>query len=173
MVGYEQLKSWKWKVFSRFLTEDSPISSLIGLNHVVQGAGEEPYPIYTSGTYRNSWHGFINTGMPNIVWWMLTNDWINIAFQDSILKCMNNSRQTLTLLALTRWSLWKHVTNVIYVMYIEFGTSSYVPGADLGILRGGVLGRNSSKGGGGVRVQVRRNFHILITKKKKKNLGGG
>ena len=35
-------------------------------------------------------------------------------------------------------------------------------GADLGILRGG----------GGVRAQVRRNFHIL-TSKKKRNLGGG
>ena len=45
-------------------------------------------------------------------------------------------------------------------------------GADLGILRrgggGGVLGRNSSRG---VRVQVRRNFHILTSTKK--NLGGG
>ena len=33
---------------------------------------------------------------------------------------------------------------------------------------GGVLGQNSSKGG--FRVQVRGNFHILTSKKKKKNL---
>ena len=39
-------------------------------------------------------------------------------------------------------------------------TSSIYPGADLGILRGG--------GGGGVRVQVHGNFHILTSKKKKK-----
>ena len=42
---------------------------------------------------------------------------------------------------------------------------------------GGVLGQNSSKGGGGVRVQVRGNFHILTSKKKKnqplKGGGGG
>ena len=37
--------------------------------------------------------------------------------------------------------------------------------ADLGILRGG--------GGGGVRVQVRGDFHILTSKKKKKTPGGG
>ena len=34
---------------------------------------------------------------------------------------------------------------------------------------GGVLGQNSSKGGGGVRVQVRGNFHILTSKKTTKN----
>ena len=47
-------------------------------------------------------------------------------------------------------------------------------GADLGILRGGggVLGRNSSKGGG-VRVQVHVNFHILTSKKKNSEGGGG
>ena len=33
--------------------------------------------------------------------------------------------------------------------------------------RGGVLGRNFSRGGGLVRVQVRRNFHILTSKKLK------
>ena len=39
---------------------------------------------------------------------------------------------------------------------------------------GGVLGQNSSKGGG-VRVQVRGNFHILTSKKtlKKTSEGGG
>ena len=31
---------------------------------------------------------------------------------------------------------------------------------------GGVLGQNSSKRGGGVRVQVHGNFHILTSKKK-------
>ena len=38
---------------------------------------------------------------------------------------------------------------------------------------GGVLGHNSSKGGGGVRVQVCGNFHILTSKKKKTSEGGG
>ena len=37
-----------------------------------------------------------------------------------------------------------------------------------------VLGKNSSRGGGGgVRVQVRGNFHILTSKKKKTSEGGG
>ena len=47
-------------------------------------------------------------------------------------------------------------------------------GADLRILRGGggVLGRNSSRGGGVFRVQVRRNFHILTSKTKKTPRGG-
>ena len=40
-------------------------------------------------------------------------------------------------------------------------------------LKGGVLGQNSSKGGG-VRVQVRGNFHILTSKKNKNQpLKGG
>ena len=38
---------------------------------------------------------------------------------------------------------------------------AYTSGADLGILRWGVLGRNSSRGG--VRVQVHGNFHILTS----------
>ena len=52
---------------------------------------------------------------------------------------------------------------------VEDKSQGHVSGADLGILRGGggVLGRNSSRG---VRVQVRRNFHILASKKK---YGGG
>ena len=38
-----------------------------------------------------------------------------------------------------------------------------------------MLGQNSSKGGGGgvVRVQVRGNFHILTSKKKKPTSEGG
>ena len=39
-------------------------------------------------------------------------------------------------------------------------------GADLRILRGGVLDRNSSRGGG-VRVQVHGNFHIRTNKQTK------
>ena len=48
-----------------------------------------------------------------------------------------------------------------------------IPGADLGILYskggGGFWARILRRGGGGFRIQVRGNFHIL-TSKKKKNL---
>ena len=48
-----------------------------------------------------------------------------------------------------------------------------LPGADLGILWGGGSGPQFFEGGGGVRVQVRGNFHILTSKTKKKPLKGG
>ena len=49
--------------------------------------------------------------------------------------------------------------------------SSSVRGGSRNSLRGGgILGQNSSKGG--FRVQVRGNFHILTSKKKKKPLKG-
>ena len=52
---------------------------------------------------------------------------------------------------------------LIFFVHVRAG----IAGADLGILRGGGgLGRNSSRGEG-VRVQVRRNFHILTSKKNK------
>ena len=47
--------------------------------------------------------------------------------------------------------------------------SLYCRGGSRNSLKGGVLGQNSSKGGG-VRVQVRGNFHNLTSKKKKKKL---
>ena len=47
-------------------------------------------------------------------------------------------------------------------------------GADLGIHRGGGgSGPEFFKGGGGVRVQVRRNFHTLTSKKQQPRGGGG
>ena len=57
------------------------------------------------------------------------------------------------------------------------GSDIYNRGGSRNSLKGGgeVLGQNSSKGGGGVRVQVRGNFHILTSKKKKNQplKGGG
>ena len=56
-----------------------------------------------------------------------------------------------------------------------FHNTNTVPaGADLGILRGGggVLGRNSSRGGGG-RVRCPRKFSYTDKQKPQQKLGGG
>ena len=55
----------------------------------------------------------------------------------------------------------------MYYTYVLFShLCIYLSGADLGILRGGFWAKILQGGGGGVRVQVRRNFHILTSKKK-------
>ena len=48
----------------------------------------------------------------------------------------------------------------------------YMVGADLGILRGGGGGCAGILRKGGVRVQVRENFHILTSKRKQPGGGG-
>ena len=67
-----------------------------------------------------------------------------------------------------------YIMHDIYKIKIHTaGIHTYTPGADLGILRGGgggVLGRNSSRGGG--KGPGPRDFHILTSKKNQKNGGG-
>ena len=56
-------------------------------------------------------------------------------------------------------------------LYLNGTSSYYYTGADLGILYGGGgSGPEFFEGGGGVRVQVRGNFHILTSQKKEENL---
>ena len=75
---------------------------------------------------------------------------------------VNHSGVKLKHLATT--DLWEKRNGVIILVRGGSDHKEQPAGADLGILRAGVLGRNSSKGGG-VRVQVHGNFHILTRKK--------